>query len=94
MTLRNVFHVDTEQLGFPGRSVLKNPPAVQKMFSLIPGSGRSLGEGNGYSLQYSCLENPKDGGAWQATVLEVVKDSDTTYPLNNRNTRSITKLLL
>ena len=30
----------------------------------IPGSGRSSGEGNGYTLQYSCLENPMDGGAW------------------------------
>ena len=35
---------------------------------LIPGSGRSSGEGNGNPLQYSCLENPMDGGAWQATV--------------------------
>ena len=35
---------------------------------LVPGSGRSLGEGNGNPLQYSCLENPMDGGAWQATV--------------------------
>ena len=34
----------------------------------IPGSGRSPGEGNGNPLQYSCLENPMDGGAWQATV--------------------------
>ena len=35
---------------------------------LIPGSGRSPGEGNGNPLQYSCLENPMDRGAWQATV--------------------------
>ena len=35
---------------------------------LIPGSGRSPGEGNGNLLQYSCLENPMDGGAWWATV--------------------------
>ena len=35
---------------------------------LIPGLGRSSGEGNGNSLQYSCLENPLDRGAWQATV--------------------------
>ena len=35
---------------------------------LIPGSGRSLGEGHGHPLQYFCLENPMDGGAWQATV--------------------------
>ena len=36
---------------------------------LIPGSGRTPGEGNGYPLQYSCLQNSMDGGAWQATVL-------------------------
>ena len=39
----------------------------------IPGSGRSPGEGNCYSLQYSCLENPMDGGAWQAIVHGVAK---------------------
>ena len=43
----------------------------------IPGSGRVPGEGNGNSLQYSCLENPMDTGAWQATVHRVTK-SDTT----------------
>ena len=40
---------------------------------LIPGSGRSPGKGNGNPLQYSCLENPLDGGAWQATVHGVAK---------------------
>ena len=40
---------------------------------LIPGSGRSRGEGNGNSLQYSCLENPMDRGAWLATVHGVTK---------------------
>ena len=39
----------------------------------IPGSGRSPGEGNGTPLQYSCLENPMDGGAWWATVHGVAK---------------------
>ena len=39
----------------------------------IPGSGRSPGEGNGNLLQYSCLENPKEGGAWWATVHGVIK---------------------
>ena len=43
----------------------------------IPGLGRSPGEGNGNPLQYSCLENPMDGGAWQATVHGVAK-SETT----------------
>ena len=40
---------------------------------LIPGSGRSPGDGNGNQLQYSCLDNPMDGGAWQATVPGVAK---------------------
>ena len=49
----------------------------------IPGSGRSPGEGNGNPLQYSCLENPVDGGAWQTTVHGVAKNrtqlSDFTH---------------
>ena len=45
----------------------------------IPGLGRSLGEGNGNPLQYSCLENPRGRGAWQATVHRVGhEDSDMT----------------
>jgi len=39
----------------------------------IPGSGRSPGEGSGYPLQYSCLENPMDRGAWQAIIPGVAK---------------------
>ena len=57
--------------GFPGGSVVKNPPAMQETASgdvdLIPGLGRSSGEGNGKPFQYSCLENPMDRGAWWAT---------------------------
>ena len=41
---------------------------------LMPGLGRSPGDGNGNPLQYSCLENPMDGGAWQATVHGVAKN--------------------
>ena len=56
--------------------VMKNPPAnagdTRDVVS-IPGSERSPGEGNGYPLQYSCLENPMDRGAWQATVHRVAK---------------------
>ena len=44
----------------------------------IPGSGRSPGEGNGNPLQYSCLGNPMDRGAWRTSVHEVEKESDTT----------------
>ena len=43
----------------------------------IPGLGRSPGEGNGNPLQYSCLENPMEGGAWRATVHGVAEESDT-----------------
>ena len=55
--------------GFPGGSVVKNPPANTGDWDLIPGLGRSPGEGNGNPLQYSRLgKNPMDRGAWQATV--------------------------
>ena len=47
--------------------LVNNLPAMQKT-GLIPGSGRSPGEGNGNPLQYSCLENPMDRDAWQTTV--------------------------
>ena len=57
----------------PAGSVLKNPPANAGDMSLIPGWGRSPGEGNGNSLQYSGLENHMDRGAWQATVHGVKK---------------------
>ena len=59
-------------MGFPSGSVVKNPPAIQKT-GLIPGSGRSPGEGNGKPLQYSCLGNPIDKGDWQATVHGLAK---------------------
>ena len=56
--------------------VVKNLPASAgdgRNMGSIPGSGRSPGEGNGDPLQYSCLENSKDRGAWQATVHRVAK---------------------
>ena len=56
------------RLGFPGGSAVKNPLANAGDTSLIPGSGRSPGEGNGNLLQYSCLENPMDRGTRQVTV--------------------------
>ena len=57
--------------GFPGGSVVKNPLANAGDTGLIPGSGRSPEEENGNPLQYSCLGNPMDRGAWQATVHRV-----------------------
>ena len=55
-------------MGFPGESVVKNLPANAGDPGLIPGSGRSPGEGSGNPLQYSCLGNPIDRGARWAKV--------------------------
>ena len=63
--------------------MVKNPLTNKGVVGLIPELGRSPGEGNGNPLQYSCLENPIDGGAWQATVHEVARESEVTYRLNN-----------
>ena len=55
------------EMGFPDGSVVKNPPANAGDIGdagLIPGSERSPGSGNGNPLQYSCLENSMDRGAW------------------------------
>ena len=65
-------------LGFPGGSVVKNLPASARDTGTIPGSGGSPGEGNGNPLQYSCLEDPMDRGAWRAMVHEVTKELDMT----------------
>ena len=54
--------------GFPGGSEGKVSACNAGDSGSIPGLGRSPGEGNGNPLQYSCLENPVDGGAWEATV--------------------------
>ena len=68
--------------GFPCGSVVKNLTANAGDMDLIPGPGRSLGEGNGNPLQYSCLENPMDRGTWWITVHGVHKDSNVTWWLN------------
>ena len=60
-------------LGFPHSSFGKESVCNAGDPGSIPGSGRSPGEGNGNPLQYSCLENPMDRGAWQATVLGVAR---------------------
>ena len=68
-------------LGFPGGSEVKASACNVGDLGSIPGSGRSPGEENGNPLQYSCLENPMDGGAWWATV-HGVTELDTTELLH------------
>ena len=71
-------------LGFLHSSVGKEAACNAGDPGSIPGSGRSPGEGNGNPLQYSCLENPMDRGAWQATVPGVARvehDLVTKLPL-------------
>ena len=61
------------EMGFPDGSDGKESACNAGEPALIPGSERSPGEGNGYPLQYSCLGNPMDRGAWRATVHGVAK---------------------
>ena len=58
--------------------MVKNPPANAGDAGSIPRSERSPGEGNGNSLQYSCLGNPMDKRSWWATVHGVIKELDMT----------------
>ena len=60
-------------MSFLGGSVIKNLPANAGDLGSIPGSGRSPGEGSDSPLQYSCLGNSMDSGAWWATVHRVTK---------------------
>ena len=59
--------------GFPSGSAVKNLPASVGDLGLIPGLGRSPGEGNGSPLQYSCLENSMDREAWWVTIHGLAK---------------------
>ena len=82
---------------------VKNPPAIQETqetwgdtedSSSIPGLGRSPAEGNSNALQYSCLKNPIDGGAWWATVHRVAKSRTPLSDLvqgENRDKGSVLK---
>ena len=73
--------------GFPSGSLVKNPPTNSGDLGSVPGSGRSPGEGSGNPLQYSCLGNPMDRGAWQATV-HGVSESDMTEHVHTK-TRTV-----
>ena len=75
---------------FPGGSDSKEPVCDAGDLGLMPGSGRSPGEGKGYPLQYSCLENPKGGRTWWATVHGVLKSLTQL----SKYTHVHTKLLL
>ena len=74
-------------LGFPGGLEVKASASNVGDLGSIPGSGRSPAEGNGNPLQYSCLENPMDRGAWWATVHWIAKSrtrlSDFTFTFTN-----------
>ena len=83
--------------------MVKNPPANAGDagdVSSVPGLGRSFGKGNGNPLQYSCLENPVDRGAWWATVHEVTKSQSQLsngahrYPETSRTAYSNNNILL
>ena len=71
-------------MGFPGGLVVKDPPANAGDSDSVPGLERFPGEGNVNSLQYSCLGNPMDRGAWQAIVHGVTEELDMTQQLNNK----------
>ena len=66
---------------YPGGSVVKNPPTTAGDVGSFSGSGRSPGKENGNTLQYSCLGNPMDRGAWWATVHRVARLDIKTIPL-------------
>ena len=63
--------------------MVKNLPANAGDAGSVPGSERPPGEGNGNPVQYACLENPMDRGAWGATVHRVTNMSDTAQTLHN-----------
>ena len=66
--------------------MVKNPPDNTEDLGSIPGSGRSPGGGNGNPPQYSCLENPMDRGAWQATVHRSQKTGHDLVPEQQQKT--------
>ena len=77
-------------MDFPGDASVKETAANGgdlRDISLITGLGRSLGGGHGNQLQYSCLENPMDRGAWQAMVHRVTKSWTPLEPLSTQHTQ-------
>ena len=76
-----IIKMNSEPMGCPHSSVGKEWACNAGELGSIPGLGRSPGEGNGYPLQYTCLENPMDRGAWRATICEVTMELHTTEQL-------------
>ena len=74
----NIYVGWSANMGFPGGSVVKNPPASVGDTGSIPGSGRSLRKGNGNALQYSCLGNPTDRGSYSPSGHKRVGHDFTT----------------
>ena len=72
--------------------MIKNPPASERDMGLIPGLGRSLGEGNDNPLQHSYLENPTDRGAWSASVYGVAQSWTRLTQLHMHTLDNILKL--
>ena len=81
--MHRFFYLYTFNLGFPGGSEVKVSACSAGDLGSIPELGRSPGEGNGSPLQYSCLENPMDGGAWWATVQGVAESQTQLSDLTN-----------
>ena len=73
-----IYSVLERNRGFPGGTSGREPTCNAGDRGSIPGSGRSPEQGNGKPLQYSCMENPMDRGAWQATVHGVAKELNMT----------------
>ena len=80
-----VFIFPNYDRGFPGGSAVENLPVNAGDPGSIPEWGRSPGGGNGNPLQYSCLENPMDRGAWRPSVHGVEEELDTIQRLNSNS---------
>ena len=78
------FRTTKNRGGFPGGSEGRASACNAGDPGLIPGLGRSLGERNGNLFHYSCLGNPTDRGAWQATVCGGAEELYMTWKLNNK----------
>ena len=80
-------HTNLFNLGFPGGSAVKNPPASAGDAGSIPGLGRSPGGGHGNPLWYCCLENPTDRRAQRATIHRIEKSQTQPKQLSTHKAR-------